>query len=174
MSDVNICILHNEEWRHIVGFEDYIISSFGRVKCNKKNGYFSFQDNGKGYKSIMLRRNGKSFRRYVHRLVAITFIGPPNGKDVNHIDGNKSNNKLSNLEYLSRKENILHAMSIGIIGSKKGRMKGELHFRSKKVVDLETGIAFNSISECAETYGLHRSTMTNVMYSNKNRRFKFI
>lgn len=59
----------------------------------------------KGYKKTMVKRNGKQFFALVHRLVAITFMGNPPGKEVDHIDGDKSNNHVSNLEWVTSKEN---------------------------------------------------------------------
>lgn len=54
----------------------------------------------------------------VHRIVAKTFIGEPDNKQVNHIDGNKLNNNINNLEYCSARDNLIHALNLGL---KKGK-----------------------------------------------------
>lgn len=81
-----------------------------------------------GYLSIGLHRN--KIRKFflIHRLVAESFIGLcPKGREVNHIDGDKANNYVCNLEYVTRSENHKHAYKIGL----KKVMKGEKHPRSK-------------------------------------------
>lgn len=74
--------------------------------------------NNKGYLRVALRRehwNDPLTNKYVHRLVAEAFIPNPNGyEEVNHIDGDKSNNHVSNLEWCSHSENITHAWSTGL------------------------------------------------------------
>ena len=69
-----------------------------------------------GYKKIVLTKNSKSYYFTVHRLVAINFIGDPEAErnTVNHKDGNKLNNHVSNLELMSHKENLQHAWDTGL------------------------------------------------------------
>lgn len=68
------------------------------------------QDNRTGYLKLTLKVNGKSVKEYVHRLVLLAWRGPfPAGKETNHIDMNTHNNKLENLEFVTRAENILHS-----------------------------------------------------------------
>lgn len=96
----------------------YAVSSFGRVKSIERTGkdgrrvpekIMSGNDNGKGYLSVTLTKNGKSNRKYIHRLVAQAFIPNPNGlTDVNHIDEIKSNNNVGNLEWVSHRDNMNH------------------------------------------------------------------
>lgn len=81
----------------------------------------------KGYKRVALRYRGDStsYNKYVHRLVAEMFISNP-GKlsDVNHKDGNKSNNVVSNLEWCSRQHNVTHAWETGLSTSEMLKFKG--------------------------------------------------
>ena len=103
-----------EIWRDVKGYEGlYQISNVGRVKslCGKKrtDNIMHIYDNSKGYKYITLRKNGCYKNHYVHRLVAEAFIpNPDNKKEINHLDFDKANNKISNLEWIDRRGNQLH------------------------------------------------------------------
>lgn len=70
-------------------------------------------DNGRGYRVISLFRDGVQFQTTVHRLVATAFIPNPEGlPEVNHIDGDKSNNCVTNLEWVTKSENAQHAVEV--------------------------------------------------------------
>lgn len=114
-----------EEWRPAVGHEGRLeVSNLGRVrsvdhKVRNRNGLRSVRGrirklgmwSAKGYP--MLRIGSKA--EYVHQMVARAFLGPcPEGKEVNHIDNVRTNDRLYNLEYVTRKENVRHAMSLGV------------------------------------------------------------
>jgi hypothetical protein len=73
-------------------------------------------DNGRGY----LRASIAGVAYLVHRMVAAAFIGPSEGKEVNHKDGDKRNNHYSNLEYVSRSENMRHANRMGLAPKPRG------------------------------------------------------
>lgn len=85
-----------------------------------KGGIISTRINNCGYVSVRLSKNGKIYTRFVHRLMAEAFIpNPLNKKYVNHIDGDKKNNSLKNLEWVTHSENIRHAYRLGLIPSYK-------------------------------------------------------
>lgn len=119
-----------EEWRDVEGFEGfYKISNMGRLKsmggwCGTAKRKESIRSTGftrDGYEKVRLLYHGKDRTCRIHRLVAETFIPKLDGKEtVNHIDGNKKNNCVSNLEWTDRKEQMYHAYSLGLKTSRVG------------------------------------------------------
>lgn len=118
--------LENEIWKYINGFEGYYqVSNLGRVKSKdrllngklflgriKKTCETSKRNGRQGYLCTRIKGiDGKSHCLYIHRLVAETFIpNPENKPTVNHIDGNKHNNNINNLEWCTYGENNKHAI----------------------------------------------------------------
>ncbi len=95
--------------------------------CTKKNSLATI-----GYRHVNLYKDGKYKTLYVHRILAETFLPNPNNyKYINHLDGNKDNNLLDNLEWCTQQENIRHAFKINLIPCR------------KKVICLETGIVYD-------------------------------
>jgi hypothetical protein len=109
-----------ENWKTIKDYENYQISNLGNVKSlnyNKSNKekLLKIRLLKSGYCRVYLCKNGKARDFYIHRLVAINFLLKKD-KDiqVNHIDGNKSNNNIKNLEWCSQSENMIHSYKIGL------------------------------------------------------------
>lgn len=104
-----------ERWTEIEGAKGYLISDHGNVK-GRRGKLLSLPTNKKGYfyLAMPIKELGRTFMGYVHRLVATHFIDGDTDLQVNHIDGNKKNNHYSNLEYLSCKDNINHAIKLGL------------------------------------------------------------
>lgn len=108
----------------IYGYPQYLISEDGVVWSIKNNRPISqyktvssdTTKRGEGYLRVELNKNGKGKKYFVHRLVAETFIDKPSpdATFVNHIDGNKSNNCVSNLEWVTHRQNVDHAVSTGL------------------------------------------------------------
>ena len=98
-----------EIWRNIDGYDGrYAVSTWGRVRGI--SGILKPYTTSKGYLKVGLMKNGKSEKHRIHRLVANAFLPNPHKlPEVNHIDGNKKNNSISNLEWVSGKENIAHS-----------------------------------------------------------------
>jgi hypothetical protein len=124
------CDFTQEEWRPVVGWEGwYSVSSFGRVRREKAGRtahagrvLAGYNYEKRTYHRITLYRDYEQRNLAVHRLVVEAFIGPiPDGKQVNHIDCNPRNNHLENLEIVTPKENIQHALINGLI------RRGETH-----------------------------------------------
>ncbi len=106
----------------------YFVSDFGNIKRVKSSSGKDIEKYPKcgiytdGYKSIWLHINGKFSYKKLHQLVALSFLGPrPEGLVVNHMDCDKLNNKPSNLEYVTRAENVAHAVRNHRFPSKKGQ-----------------------------------------------------
>ena len=89
----------------------YYVTEYGNVYNSKTNKVLCWCDNGSGYKLVYLMINGKRKSKLIHRLVAEAFIPNPNNlPQVNHIDGDKSNNHVSNLEWCTCEYNNNHAI----------------------------------------------------------------
>lgn len=104
-----------EVWEKIEGYEkSYWVSDFGRIK-NRKGEILNPPLTPKGYARVSLFKNRKCKNFMVHRLVAKAFCFNGNDKPfVNHIDGNKANNKATNLEWVTASENLEHAYKTGL------------------------------------------------------------
>lgn len=150
---------HQEIWKDIAGLEgEYAVSNFGRVKRLKKEGNINdcllkLHQDKHGYVWVSLPRKNKFRTVLVHRLVAGMFIpNPMLYKEINHIDGNKTNNNVYNLEWCTRSQNVKHAFAMGL----KSNKKGSEHARAKKCYEYDMKGNFikewGSISEAAEYY----------------------
>lgn len=153
-----------EQWKQIEGFEGrYEVSDTGRVRSiTRKNIiYRKPVTNAGGYLKVQLRKGGKVRGFYVHRLVAAAFIGIPDGMTVNHLDGDKANNRVENLEVCTRGENSKHGYRTGLIGL------GENHINSKlkesQIPDIKRRIAAGeSERSIASRYGVARSSIRHI------------
>jgi hypothetical protein len=106
-----------EIWKDVSGYEGlYKVSNYGRVKSLYTNPPKIMKQtrSSTGYYHIQLYKNKKPETVAIHVIVARTFLGDSNGKEINHIDGVKSNNNVSNLEYVTKSENQLHAIKLGL------------------------------------------------------------
>lgn len=153
-----------ESWIEIPEFTNYEVSDLGNVR-NKKSGRHLKQFSPKGYQRVTIYKNGIGYKKFVHRLVVESFIGLSNDSSktqVNHIDENKKNNSLKNLEWLTPKENTNHATGIARrkLAQRNQRSTSlpvvqmtlsgvELHsFESMKEAERKTGISVQQISMC--------------------------
>jgi len=159
--------MNKEIWIDLPKYEGlYKISNLGNVKrlshyiTRKINGTFlkkertiNFHKIKKGYLRVTLY-NGKTKSNFlVHRLVAKSFLGDFDGKQVNHINGVKYDNRLENLEWVTQNENMKHAVLLGLV------KQGSLSPLSKKVlcINLKNNekIEFGSIREAKEYLGIN-------------------
>ena len=121
---------YEEIWKDAPGYEGrYQVSNLGKVKSLNYNRtckevILKAGKDGRGYLRVVLRKDGNSITNTIHRLVMLAFVGE-SGLDVNHINGIKTDNRLENLEYCTRSENIQHAYDAGL------KARGENRYNSK-------------------------------------------
>lgn len=124
-----------EIWKDVIGYEGYYqVSNLGNVKrvgsfrgVNKaylNDYYLKPKDNGKGYYRIKLTVNNKSKRVMLHRIIAEAFIENPNNYPfINHINSNRKDNRIENLEWCTQSQNCLHSVKMGTWGALKKNQK---------------------------------------------------
>lgn len=160
-------------WKEIKGYEGiYEVSDTGLVRNlrsdNKNRTYpgkiLSPGKTVKGYPFVFLSVNGKSKNCMVHRLVAETFISnPDNLPEVNHIDGNKENNNVANLEWCTRKENLKHAVDTGLRYSQCNIIRGVKMITPEKHI-----LNFKSMKDCCQYFGFTKCWLGNYIRKNGN------
>lgn len=114
----------NEIWKDIPIAKNYEASNLGNIRNKKTKHIIKQMINSKGYSQVSLYLKKKKTIR-VHRLVASAFLENKNNYgDINHIDGNKLNNNVDNLEWCTRKENIIHSWKKGLSKPHNTRING--------------------------------------------------
>lgn len=134
-------------WLTIKDFPIYEINQYGDIR-NKRTGHIKkAREDNWGYNQVGLSKgvHGKTHQKTVHRLVAKTFFECENDNlQVNHIDGNKKNNFIGNLEFVTGSENVKHAYDHNIRKPSGGR--GPI----QKIRIVETGQVFDNMAECGK------------------------
>lgn len=157
-----------ENWKLIRGFDGkYEVSDHGKVRRSSAKEMLRVSVTQKGYPYVTLSIPGNSKNVMVHILVAAAFLGDrPSGLVINHIDGVKTNNHYSNLEYCTSADNIRHAYRTGLMKLR----RGSDHFQSKlteqqvaEIVALE-GTATHA--EIGQRFGVGRKTVAYI-YAGK-------
>ena len=180
-----------EVWRDIKGYEGlYKVSNLGRVKSFRNFSGFNKKfykrekimtpvDNGRGYLHVMLSKNKNTKHVYIHRLVAQSFLPNPNNlQEINHKDENKKNNRVDNLEWISRKDNVNYGTATS--RQVKARSKPVTQIKNGKIINTftsmreaarMTGFLFSSIQGCCtgkykQAYG-YEWRFTNEIHSKQ-------
>lgn len=111
----------------------------------------------KGYKKVLIRDNGQGRTVFVHRLVALAFVPNPDNKpQVNHKDGNKTNNRPENLEWVTLDENMRH------------RSKVLKSYPKRSVLCVDLGVVFESVSEASKEMGVNRANIAMCAKGQRN------
>lgn len=160
-----------EQWKLIPDFEPYEVSNFGRVRSRyhtsgKEYRILKPTYHHTGYVLYRLAKNKKYYNRTAHILVATAFIpNPENKPQVNHIDGDKHNNNVENLEWVTASENIQHAFEMGLKKSPTKDIKGKDHYASKPVLQYDLKGNFVKkwfcYSDAARFYNISPSSIIN-------------
>ena len=169
-----------EVWKPILE-NCYSISNLGRIKSNdkivyrpqNKGDYFikgklmNHFDNGNGYRYVTICMEGKRKNYYMHKLVSEAFIPNPHKRlEVNHIDGNKANNSVYNLEWCTRSHNMQHAYSTGL-----QKTKGDKH-NAIRVIHISDKIIFDCIKDVSDYYHVKYSKLKELLNRSAHRKHK--
>lgn len=177
-----------ERWRDIPGFDGlYLISDRGRVKSVSRviprsgicgplrlTGRVLKQSTNRRYNTITLwkTRNGKTknwLQRTVHSLVWSVFVGPvPDGFELNHKNGRKTDNRLVNLEVVTRSENIKHAYALGLFPSKNGERNPSSKLTAAAVLEIRKAcgpngrLGYGELARLTKKFGVSRGAIERV------------
>ncbi len=167
MTAVQNTLIGYEKWVPVVGYEGiYDVSDHGRVR-RMKAGQGAVAGkilksciNTGGYPQIQLRKNGAMHTISLHRLVASSFIGPcPSGKEINHLDGDKTHNYPYNLEYTTHKENHRHASHIGLLNPARGERCPRARLTEQDVHTIRRLLPIQSQASIARKFGVVRQAI---------------
>lgn len=158
-----------EEWREVPGYEGiYEVSDQGRVRTlvTRVRGYKAGTllrqgTSADGYKTVTLIKNNTGWCTYAHRLVMLAFVGESKGLDVNHKNGIKDDNRLENLEYVTRAENIRHSLEVlKVYRAPAGDPKMSFRFSREQVIDVRNRLAAGeTITGISRAYGVSKKAV---------------
>lgn len=170
-----MAILAPQEWKQIPSFPAYEASSLGYVRRIERSRHgtrylrddrtFTPCPNRKGYPQISLRNHAGRVRSIaVHRLVAEAFLGPcPAGLQVNHIDGCKENNAVSNLEYVTSSQNQSHACRMGLCRTPRKRSLDRAYkLTERDVREILSLEGKQTLREIAKQFGVCTATIQHI------------
>lgn len=144
--------------KDIEGYEGrYAITEDGQVWSYYSKSFIYQRTNDKGYKIVRLRKDGQQKMYSVHQLVARTFIPNPNKyTEVNHIDEDKSNNSISNLEWCTHQQNI----NKGSCKERAAETQRKTHPSRKAVICIETQKIYSSMKEAQRETGVNNTSIS--------------
>ena len=154
-----------ETWKDIYKYEGrYQISNLGRVKSFGRNNPMIMKEKDiRGYKSVTLHDGERKRTIQIHRLVAMHFMSNPDNKpQVNHKDGDKSNNCVENLEWVTNSENIKHAWENNLKSQEGEKNPSSVASESLVKKILQRG-KYASYTQMSKDYGLGKSTIEHIL-----------
>ena len=153
---------------NIKDFEKYSITRDGRVWSSKRNIYLSAGLAGKGYPMVVLWQYGKPYARLIHRLMAQAYIpNPENKPEVNHKDGDKTNNFLNNLEWATSRENRLHGYKLGLHGSGENHHQAKLKQSQVDYIREQHATGKYTFTRIAKAFGVSTSLISKIVARTK-------
>lgn len=150
-------------WKPITGFEGlYDVSETGCIRNARTLKILKPNKIGKGYLIVHLKKDGKRYARYVHRLTAEAYVpNPHNHPVVNHDDGNKENCHYTNLIWSTYSENNQHAYDTGL------KLRGEGQYKAilteENVREIKRLGKYATFQEIADKYGVSKATIRDVL-----------
>ena len=161
--------------KEIKNWENYTIDEFGKVKNKTTNKYLKGSLNSKGYLRVELHNNKKLKKFFIHRLVAEYYINNPLNKlQVNHKDGNKLNNCVENLEWVTNQENRNHAVRNNLTKNLCGEEATWSKLTKKDVVEIRKEYDFNNNFNTKELSKKHNVSTTQILLVAKRKSWKSV
>ena len=180
---------NDELFKPIPNYEEYSISNYGTI-LGRSGNELTPNLNNIGYLYVRLCNNGVTTKHRIHRLVAFAFLSnPDNLPEINHIDGNKANNHVSNLEWCTRQQNIEHASKVlnslkwtesrrsKFVSSRKGKECKKKLSKDQIIKVIEETRPLHDImgkwgfthklQAIADKYGVHKETIRQIMINDK-------
>lgn len=161
-----------EIWKQIPNFSRYEASNKGFLRStNYKNSgktkVLKPKISGGYYKTMLLSDNGKYKTWSVHKWVALTWLGEAKGLEVNHINGDKTNNNVSNLEYCTRSENMIHAYRHNLEKPQRGSINGNSKLTEEQVSEIRAYAKkygkLKNRKQLAKKYGVSESHLKDIV-----------
>lgn len=146
-------------WKDVSNYEGYYqVNEFGQIRSCRK--ILKHYINKRGYHVVTLKTPYRRQTVYEHRVVATAFLNGK-GQTVNHKNGNKNDNSVENLEYMTYAENNMHAYNTGL------HKKGEGHYKSKltndEVKEIKSLGKYATYEEIGQKYGVSKATIRDVL-----------
>lgn len=165
--------LPGESWKMIPGSDDrYMVSTLGRLmtlnyKMTGQARIMKPAKDGNGYLRTMIWLNGKTSTIKLHRIVAITFLpNPEHLEEVNHINFDRTDNRVVNLEWVSRAQNLKHTLDAGRATMNNGPKNGMAKLTTEQVIEIRAKFKpyVYMMKDLAVEYGVSKATIKDVLH----------
>ncbi len=154
--------------------ENVLVSPSGEITNYTTGRVYKFHKNASGYLRVNIKlTSGKRKAVFVHRVMAITFLSYVGKKryEVNHIDGNKQNNDISNLEWMTRKENMKHAKKNNLLVPKYGENNPKCKFKDYEIEEMKEFRKLGyTTSEIKRAYNISTTHLRRILKGKNNER----